>query len=74
MVDATIYTEAFVEAGEWRWRVCESDPGLIEIHYQEWDDKNRQWKNPDELGPHLSFASDYADAICKAIQRVKAGV
>lgn len=72
MVDATVYAEAFVEVDGWRWRICESDPGLIEIHYQEWDEKLRTWKTHDS--GQVTFSSDYADAICKAIQRVKAGV
>ena len=71
MGEATVYAEAFVEVDGWRWRFCESDPGLIEIHYQEWDEDLRTWKTHDS--GIVSFSSDYADAVCKAIQRVKAG-
>jgi hypothetical protein len=69
--EAQVYAEAFVEVGGWRWRVCESDPGLIEIQYQEWNEERRQWLNGSS---DISFQTEYADAICKAIQRVKSGV
>jgi hypothetical protein len=73
-MEATVYAEAFVELDGYRWRVCESDPGLIEIHYQEWDEAARAWKSFGDNPAAVSFSAEYADALCKAIQRVKAGV
>jgi hypothetical protein len=71
MSEVQVYAEAFVECSEWRWRVCESDPGLIEIQYQEWSADKKQWLTTSST---LGFAAEHADDICKAIQRVKAGV
>lgn len=74
MSEPHMYVEAFVEddAHGYRWRVYESDPGLIHIEYQEWDDEAKRYVAHRDV--NLSFSSEYADLICAAIKRVKDGV
>lgn len=73
MSDATLYIEAFVEnAGhQYRWRIFESDPGLLHIEYQEWNDTDKKYETR-EGDPTVSFSSEYAELICDAIKRVAA--
>ena len=63
------YIEAFVEdAGHgYRFRVCESDPGLMHIRVQEFDDKDRVWRDG---STELSFDVRLADRLCESIQAV----
>ena len=69
-MSAILYTEAFVEKTGWRWRIYQSDPGLIHIQYQEWDESTRTWHVPSNGEGGLTFGVDESELICSAIQQV----
>ena len=68
-VKADMYIEAFVERSEWRWRFYQSDPGLIHIEYQEWNDREKKWE-PHSSG-EVSFNAEDVPAVCAALNAVK---
>ena len=68
---ATMWLEAFVDSGEWRWRFYTADvPSVVSIEYQEWNDATKKWEAKENA--NIAFSADEIEAVCTALRTVSA--
>lgn len=65
-----MYTDVYIDAGEgWRWKFTVVDEaGLFEIRSEEWDEKERIWR---DTGPAGALHVEAIPLIVEALQTLK---
>lgn len=64
---ANPYTERFVQEDHERWRIFESDEGIITVQYQVFEDKTKTWRGAPELDPLLGWPFHIAKLVGQQI-------